>query len=82
MATSHYCNGKWRDGTVAECPKHKGLSKKQTSVYRSPDKDQAASTSDSSSSDSSSSDSSSSDSSSGDSSSASGDSGGSGSGSD
>ena len=77
MATSHYCNGKWRDGTVAECPKHKGLSKKQTSVYRSPDKDQAASTSDSSSSDSSSSDSSS-----GDSSSASGDSGGSGSGSD
>lgn len=39
MATSHYCNGKWRDGTVAECPKHTGLSKKQTSVYRSPDKD-------------------------------------------
>ena len=72
MATSHYCDGKWRDGTVAACPKHKGLSKKQTSVYRSPDKDQAASTSDSSSGDSSS----------GDSSSASGDSGGSGSSSD
>ncbi len=52
MATSHYCNGKWRDGTVAACPKHKGLSKKQTSVYRSPDKDQAASASDSSSEDS------------------------------
>jgi hypothetical protein len=37
VATSHYCNGKWRDGPVAACPKHKGLSKKQPSVYRTPE---------------------------------------------
>ena len=38
MATSHLCsNGKWRPGTVAECPKHTRLSKKQSSVYRSRD---------------------------------------------
>jgi len=38
MATSHLCsNGKWRPGTVAECPKHTRLSKKQSSVYKSAD---------------------------------------------
>jgi len=37
MATSHLCNGKWRPGPVAECPKHTRLSKKQPSVYRSGD---------------------------------------------
>ena len=37
MTTSHLCNGKWRPGPVAACPKHKRLSKKQTSVYRSGD---------------------------------------------
>ena len=35
MATSHLCNGKWRPGPVAACPKHTRLSKKQPSVYRS-----------------------------------------------
>ena len=33
MATSHYCDGKWRSGTVAECDRHKRLDKNQTSVY-------------------------------------------------
>jgi hypothetical protein len=37
VATSHYCNGKWRPGTVAACPKHTALSKRQPSVYRTPD---------------------------------------------
>ena len=37
MATSHFCNGKWRPGPVADCSKHTRLSKKQTSVYRSGD---------------------------------------------
>jgi len=35
MATSHFCGGKWRPGSNEECPKHKRLSKKQVSVYRS-----------------------------------------------
>ncbi len=34
MATSHYCDGKWRDGTVSECPKHKKLSGRQPTVHR------------------------------------------------
>lgn len=34
MATSHYCNGKWRDGTLAECDKHTLLAKRQPNVYR------------------------------------------------
>lgn len=34
MATSHYCDGKWRDGTVSECPKHKKLSARQPTVHR------------------------------------------------
>jgi len=33
MATSHYCNGKWRPGPLVECSRHKRLDKKQTSVY-------------------------------------------------
>lgn len=37
MATSHLCNGKWRPGAVAECPKHTRLGRKQPSVYRSGD---------------------------------------------
>ena len=37
MTTSHLCNGKWRPGPLEECPKHKRLSKKQISVYRSGD---------------------------------------------
>lgn len=37
MATSHLCNGKWRPGPVAECPKHTRLGRKQPSVYRSGD---------------------------------------------
>ena len=37
MTTSHFCRGKWRPGSNEECPKHKRLSKKQTSVYRSGD---------------------------------------------
>lgn len=37
MATSHLCNGKWRPGGVEACPKHKRISKKQPSVYRSAD---------------------------------------------
>ncbi len=35
MATSHYCNGKWRDGPVSACPRHKQKDRKQTSVFRS-----------------------------------------------
>ena len=31
MATSHYCNGKWRAGSLASCPRHKKLDRKQTS---------------------------------------------------
>lgn len=50
MATSHFCNGKWRDGTVASCPKHRKLSKKQPSVYTSSDAGEAASSSGASSS--------------------------------
>jgi len=38
MATSHFCGGKWRPGSNEECPKHKRLSKKQISVYRSGDR--------------------------------------------
>lgn len=34
MATSHYCNGKWRDGPVSACPKHKKLSARQPTVHR------------------------------------------------
>ena len=34
MATSHYCDGEWRDGPVESCSRHKRLSKKQTNVYR------------------------------------------------
>ncbi len=34
MATSHYCHGKWREGSVASCNRHSKLSKKQTNVYR------------------------------------------------
>jgi len=53
MATSHYCNGKWRDGSVAACPRHNRLDRKQQSVYRSESDRDATSTTDSSSSDSS-----------------------------
>jgi hypothetical protein len=34
MPTSHYCNGKWRDGPVSACPRHQKLSKKLTNVHR------------------------------------------------
>ena len=34
MATSHYCDGKWRSGPVSACPRHTKLAKKQTNVYR------------------------------------------------
>ena len=34
MATSHYCNGEWRDGPVESCSRHKRLSKKQINVYK------------------------------------------------
>lgn len=34
MATSHYCHGKWREGSVASCDRHSKLSKKQANVYR------------------------------------------------
>lgn len=34
MATSHYCEGKWREGSVASCDRHTKLSKTQTNVYR------------------------------------------------
>ncbi|MBT8239740.1 MAG: hypothetical protein KJN63_00765 [Acidimicrobiia bacterium] len=34
MATSHYCHGKWRSGSVGSCPRHEKLAKKQTNVYR------------------------------------------------
>ena len=34
MATSHYCHGKWRSGSVGSCPRHEKLAKKQTTVYR------------------------------------------------
>jgi len=37
MTTSHFCGGKWKPGPIEECPKHKRLSKKQISVYRSRD---------------------------------------------
>jgi hypothetical protein len=43
VATSHYCNGKWRPGTVAACPKHTALSKRQPSVYRTPEEGPAPS---------------------------------------
>ena len=33
MATSHFCNGKWRPGTVAECNRHKRLDQRQITVY-------------------------------------------------
>jgi hypothetical protein len=33
MATSHFCNGKWRSGAVADCARHKRLDLKQTTVY-------------------------------------------------
>jgi len=34
LATSHYCHGKWRSGSVGSCPRHDKLAKKQTNVYR------------------------------------------------
>jgi hypothetical protein len=34
MPTSHYCNGKWRDGPASGCSRHQKLSKTQTTVYR------------------------------------------------
>ena len=34
MAKSHYCNGKWRDGALADCDRHDKLSSKQTTVHR------------------------------------------------
>ena len=34
MATSHYCNGKWRDGPLSDCPKHAKLSSTQATVHR------------------------------------------------
>ena len=34
MATTHYCNGKWREGPVSACNKHKKLSSKQATVHR------------------------------------------------
>jgi hypothetical protein len=34
MPTSHFCNGKWRDGPVSACDRHQKLPKKQTTVYR------------------------------------------------
>jgi len=37
VTTSHFCGGKWKPGPIEECPKHKRLSKKQISVYRSRD---------------------------------------------
>ncbi len=37
MATSHYCNGKWRDGPVSACPRHKQKDRKQPSVFRTGD---------------------------------------------
>jgi hypothetical protein len=43
MTTSHLCNGKWKPGPVAECPKHQRLSKKQTSVFRRGDEGGASS---------------------------------------
>jgi hypothetical protein len=45
MTTSHLCKGKWTPGPVAECPKHTRLSKKQHSVFRSPDGDGPSSSS-------------------------------------
>jgi hypothetical protein len=39
MTTSHFCGGKWKPGSNEDCPKHKRLSKKQISVYRSSDRD-------------------------------------------
>jgi hypothetical protein len=37
MTTSHLCGGKWKPGPIEECSKHRRLSKKQPSVYRSRD---------------------------------------------
>ena len=34
MATSHFCNGEWRDGPLAGCPRHKQLSKRQATVHK------------------------------------------------
>lgn len=34
MPTSHFCKDRWRDGPVAECPRHQKLSKPQTNVYK------------------------------------------------
>ncbi len=34
MAKSHYCNGKWRDGALADCPRHDKVSSKQATVHR------------------------------------------------
>jgi hypothetical protein len=34
LATSHYCHGKWRSGSVGSCPRHDKLAKKQPNVYR------------------------------------------------
>ncbi len=59
MATSHYCNGRWRPGPVADCDRHRRLDRKQTSVYArssEPGSDKASSSSSSSKSSSSSSD--------------------------
>lgn len=60
MATSHFCNGKWREGPVAACPKHTKLSRKQPSVYATSDGSESSSSSGGSSSGGSSGDSSSS----------------------
>jgi hypothetical protein len=43
MATSHYCNGKWKPGPVSACPKHKRLDPKRQSVFRSADKSESSS---------------------------------------
>jgi len=48
MTTSHLCKDKWRPGPVADCPKHTRLSKKQHSVFRSPESDGASGSGDSS----------------------------------
>ena len=34
MATSHFCKGKWRSGSVEACPRHEKLARPQSNVYR------------------------------------------------
>lgn len=48
VATSHYCDGKWRAGPVAECRRHRRLDRKQTTVYDRSDESAPPSTSGSS----------------------------------